>query len=75
MKLPLVAPGPPPGEFEDQEDLSNEQMRALLLKAEEQMRAAVAVEASNDGAIRLWKAPYPGDPQTQPRYFHCQGFR
>ena len=74
MASHLVASGSTPDDFEDQEDLSNEQMRALLLKAEEQMRAAVTVETPSDDTIHLWNAPYAEDPQILPRYLHHHGF-
>lgn len=68
MALRVSHPHLVPTDSEHQEDLSREQMRALLQRAEDRMRAAVTAEPPNDNVVHLQEFSRAEATQLIPRY-------
>lgn len=56
-----------PADFDDEEDLSDEQMKALLRRAKKRSTAAVMVEESHEGLLPLYDSASlgVGEPQVK----------
>ena len=56
-----------PADFEDEEDLSREQMRALLQRAEKRLRATRTAERPDEDILGLQLSPHAKDTKSLPK--------
>ena len=64
MAFPLTPKSLDPANFEDEEDLSHEQMTALLQRAEKRLKAAVTSVGGNEDVLQLHDPLLVGDLDT-----------